>query len=117
MLKEQLKEIALTFFTVPEQYKLAIENVTDKNATFQWKDVNSVDEYYIELDRHGNLLSLSQPMNQSNVHISVKAQKLIAEQFLTTQYAEALHYYTLSKITEHEDRTRFNFEQFVGGYP
>ena len=49
MLKEQLKEIALKFFTIPEHYELAIENVTNKNATFQWKDVNSVNEYYIEL--------------------------------------------------------------------
>ena len=117
MLKEQLKEIALNFFSIPEHYKLAIENVTDENAMFHWKDVNSVDEYYIELDRHGNLLSLSQPIKQSSEHISVKEQQLIAEQFLTSHYPEALHYYTLSKIIEHEDRTRFNFEQFVGGYP
>ena len=117
MLKEQLKEIALSFFTVPEQYKLAIEDVSDKNATCHWKDVNKVEGYYIELDRDGNLLSLFQPMKQSNEHISVKEQQQIAEQFLTTQYAEALHYYTLSKITEHEHRTRFKFEQFVGGYP
>ena len=117
MLKEQLKEIAFRFFTVPEQYKLAIEEVTDENATFHWKDVNSVEGYYIELDRHGNLLSLSQPMMQSNERISVQQQQQIAEQFLTTQYAEALHYFTLSKVTEHEDRTHFRFEQFVSGYP
>lgn len=117
MLKQQLKEIALRFFTVPEPYKLAIEDVTDENATFYWKDVNSVEGYYIELDLDGHLLSLSQPLVQSNERFSIKEQQQLAEQFLTTQYAEALDYYTLSKVTEHEDRSRFNFEQFVDGYP
>lgn len=56
-------------------------------------------------------------MMQSNERISLQEQQQIAEQFLTTQYAEALHYFTLSKVTEREDRTRFTFEQFVGGYP
>lgn len=117
MLNEQLKEKALTFFTLPEQYELCVDEIKDEKTMFLWRDVNSVDEYYIELDNHGNLLSLSQPSIVTNERISVKEQQQIAEQFLTAQYAEALQYYTLSKVTEKVDRTRFQFEQFVEGYP
>ena len=115
MLKQQLKEAALKFFTIPSHYELCIDDV--ENAMFLWKDAASDEGYYVEFDKHGKLLSLSQPATETDVRISIEEQERIAKQFLTSQYAEALDYYTLSKVTENEDRTRFGFEQFVGGIP
>ncbi|MFJ7950693.1 YcdB/YcdC domain-containing protein [Lysinibacillus sp. NPDC096418] len=117
MLKEQLKITALKFFTVPARYELCIDDFEGEKAMFMWKDINSDEDYYVELDKNGKLLYLSQPSITTNVRISVEEQLLIAEQFLTSQYAEALDYFTLSKVMENEDYTRFKFEQLVGGYP
>lgn len=114
MLKEQLKQAALNFFTIPEQYKLYIEDVVDDKAIFLWKDDTYDEGYYVEFDKHGKLLSLSQPAVKSDVRLSRQEQQHIAEQFLTSHYEGALHYYTLSNATTEEDRTRFRFEQFVG---
>ncbi|MEG0473285.1 MAG: DUF4901 domain-containing protein [Solibacillus sp.] len=117
MLKEQLKNAALKFFTVPSQYELCIDDLVDEKAVFYWKDANNDEGYNVQLDIHGKLLSLSQPPITTNVRIPVGDQQCLAEQFLTSQYAEALDYFTLSKVSENEDRTRFQFEQFVGDYP
>ena len=94
MLKQQLKEAALKFFTIPSHYELCIDDV--ENAMFLWKDAASDEGYYVEFDKHGKLLSLSQPATETDVRISIEEQERIAKQFLTSQYAEALDYYTLS---------------------
>ncbi|MER1999952.1 MAG: YcdB/YcdC domain-containing protein, partial [Lysinibacillus sp.] len=78
------------------------------------KDPKHEESYYIELDKDGCLLSLSQPLAKIDKQISVVEQQYIAEQFLRAQYAEALHYYTLSDVNEDEEKTCFKFEQFAG---
>ena len=117
MLRQQLKEAALQLCIIPKQYELCVDDFDNEKATFLWKDPKSEDSTYIELDKDGHLLSLSQPAVKIDERISANEQQYIAEQFLTAQYAEALHYYTLSKVTEDEDRTRFKFEQFAGDMP
>ena len=117
MLKEQLQAIALTFFTVPEQYELYIDDFEDGKAKFMWQDQDRDEGYYVELQQNGKLISLSQPRIESTKYIAVKEQQHIAEQFLKNAYEEALDYFTLSKISEKQDGTQFKFEQFVGDIP
>ena len=117
MLKDQLKATALKYFTVPEQYELFIEDFEHNKATFMWKEKDSDEGYYVELDANGKLISLSQPAKQNNVRISVEEQERIAKQFLKAEYEEALDYLTLSTVKENENGNRFKFEQFVGDYP
>lgn len=117
MLKEHLRATALTFFTVPEQFELFIDDFDDEEATFMWKEKDSDEGYYVKLDANGKLISLSQPASQNGVRITVKEQERIAKHFLHTQYEAALDYFTLSKVNENEDGTQFKFEQFVGHYP
>lgn len=113
-----LKEAALHYFSIPTDYTLTIEDIDEKEATFFWKGEHSADEgYYITLTTDGKLLSLSQPVASTGEAISTEEQRQIAEKFITSQYIEALHYFSLATIQTKTDSTRFYYKQLIGGIP
>lgn len=117
MLKEELREIAITFVTVPKDFYLSVDDYAGDHATFLWKEKNGEEGYYVELDAEGRLISLSQPAPSTGKKVSLEEQQCIAKQFLKTQYPEALEYFTLSTVKETEEGARLKFEQYVGNYP
>lgn len=112
-----LKQAALQYFSIPESFALTIEDMDEEEATFLWKDEHSEDGYYITLKPNGQLLFLSQPISDSDVCISAEQQQQIAEQFMTSQYPDALHYFTLTTIQTTPNSKRYYYKQFVAGFP
>lgn len=112
-----LKSAALQYFKVPASFELTIEDVNEEGATFFWNEENSDEGYYIELTKDGKLLSLSQPLCQKGEEINTIQQQRIAEQFITSQYSEALNYFSLTKKKAQPDSTRFYYKQIVCGVP
>lgn len=112
-----LKEVALQYFFVPDSFTLTIEDMNEEEATFFWKDEHSEEGYYIKINTNGQLLSLSQPIQSKNTYISAEAQQQIAEQFIISQYADALHYFTLATIKTKLTSKRYYYKQFVYGIP
>lgn len=117
MLKDQLKEIAFKFVTVPNHYQLFIEDYSNQEASFIWKADNLDEGFEITLNHKGQLISLSKPSSLSGNTITSHEQQLIAEQFLTELHEEALSYLSLSYIKEEEQQSSFYYEQFVGNLP
>ncbi|MEG0473037.1 MAG: sigma-70 family RNA polymerase sigma factor [Solibacillus sp.] len=112
-----LKEAALQYFSIPSSFTLTIEDINEEGATFLWKEAHLEECFYIELNKNGQLLSLSQPVNSNNISISAKEQQEIAEQFMTAQYNEALNYFTLATINTKPESKRYYYYQFVYGIP
>lgn len=104
MLTQQLKAAAAQFFTIPASYELCIEDINDEG-------------YYIEFDKQGKLLTLTQPATKHGEVKSASELQQIAAQFLTAQYPNALHYLTQTNAHKQDDRHCFKFEQLVGGLP
>lgn len=95
---QQLKETALQYVSIPASFTLKVEDFDEDGATFLWSEQLAEDGYYVRLSADGKLLSLSQPASASHEIMSAEQQQAIAEQFITTQYEDALHYFTLQKL-------------------
>lgn len=114
---QQLKEKALHYVSIPPDYTLSIADINQDGATFLWREQQDDDGYYIHMSPTGELLSLSQPPEPSNVTVSDEKQRTIAEQFITAQYGEALHYFTLEHVKIQQASKRYYYKQFVHGVP
>lgn len=117
MLKEQLAKSALNFVSIPHDYQLFIEDYSNEQAKFIWATDELVDEIEVTLDRNGKLIELTRLPSTNGTLLPIEQQQASAEQFLISQYAEALDYLTLSNVIQKEDETIFYFDQYVGGYP
>lgn len=111
------KQIALQYVSVPDSFSLAIEDIDENEATFVWKQNDIEDGYYIKVSRQGKLLSLSQPVQLTEERKSTDELQMIAEQFMTAQYADALDYVTLMEVKAKETSNRFYYKQLVAGVP
>lgn len=115
--QQDFKSLALQFFKIPPSYELVIEDIREEIAFFLWKN-NATDEgYSLEFNGTGELLSLAQPFQPSELIKSVKELQMIAKQFLKAQSPQALDYFTLTKVKPSENGMYFRFEQLVGGLP
>lgn len=118
MIKDELAKLALNFVSIPDDFKMIIENYGEHEASFVWAADDLDEGISVTLDTKGKLLELSTSIVvSSGIVLSVDDKKRIAEQFLREQHPEALAYLTFSYSKEKEECTRFVYEQFVGGYP
>ncbi|MDN7228525.1 sigma-70 family RNA polymerase sigma factor [Planococcus sp. N064] len=117
MLKEQLAQSALNFVSIPQHYQLFVEDYSNEQAKFIWATDELVDEIGVTLDQNGKLIELTRLPSTNGTLATIAQQETIAEQFLTSQYAEALDYLSLSNVIQKEDDSRFFYEQYAGGYP
>jgi len=117
MLKEQLTKLALNFVSIPHDYQLLVEDFSNEQAKFIWSTDDLVNGIEVTLDRSGKLIELTSPPSTNGTLLTMEQQQAIAEQFLTSQYAEALDYLTLSTVIQKEEETRFFYKQYAGGYP
>lgn len=117
MLKEQLAKSALTFVSIPHDYQLFVEDYSNEQAKFIWATEELADEIAVTLHQNGKLIELTRLPSTDGTLSTIEQQQSIAEQFLTSHYAEALDYLTLSNVIQNEEETRFFYGQFAGGYP
>ncbi|NSL52394.1 YcdB/YcdC domain-containing protein [Calidifontibacillus erzurumensis] len=119
MLKEQLAKLALNFVSIPQNYQLLVEDYSNGQAKFMWsKSKDDLDNgIEVTLDKNGKLIELTRPPSTDGTLVTTEQQRAIAEQFLTSQYPEALNYLTLSTVIENEKDTKFFYKQYVEGYP
>ncbi|MCP2034446.1 RNA polymerase sigma-70 factor (TIGR02954 family) [Planomicrobium sp. HSC-17F08] len=117
MLKEQLAQSALNFVSIPRDYQLFVEDYSNEQAKFIWATDELDNEIGVTLDQNGKLIELTRLPSTNGMLATVAQQQAIAEQFLTSQYAEALDYLSLSQVSQKEEETRFVYEQYAGGYP
>ncbi|MEC1177034.1 DUF4901 domain-containing protein [Metasolibacillus meyeri] len=114
-----LKEKALQFVTIPNHFKLIIEDYREDEAAFVW----TADEHFnngiaITLNHDGQLLNLSiDDEEKSDIQLSTIERRHIAETFLLKVYPEALQYFTLTTADEREKSTIFRYHQFVANVP
>lgn len=115
----QLKQLAESFFAIPNEYILTIDEINAENALFLWEKEDSDEVYSVELDNAGQLLSLVQPTpsKPTDKKYSNKDLQIIAQQFLAKHYPEALNYFTLTKQDATEKSVHFRFKQFVDAIP
>ncbi len=119
MLKEQLAEKALKFVSMPDDFKLIIEDYSDDQVSFAW----AADDYLndgiaVTLNNEGKLIELSiDSYADLNMQLSIVEKRMIAENFLHKEHPEALQYFTLSSTEEKEKSSKFTYEQFVAGSP
>ncbi|WP_203333379.1 sigma-70 family RNA polymerase sigma factor [Planococcus beigongshangi] len=117
MLKEQLAKSALTFVSIPHDYQLFVEDYSNEQAKFIWATDELADEITVTLDQNAKLIELTRLPSTDGTLATIEQRQSIAEQFLTSHYAEALDYLTLADVIQEEESTRFLYGQFVGGYP
>ncbi|MBQ0140015.1 MAG: DUF4901 domain-containing protein [Kurthia sp.] len=117
MLRSQLKQLAQQYFTIPENYLLTIDEVTEENSVFLWEKEGSDEGYYVQFDPKGQLVSLAQPSISTTENHTTEDLEMIAKQFLISHYPEALTYFTLTKSDETEKTVHFRFKQLIDGIP
>jgi len=117
MLKEQLFELAKQYVDVPQNYTLELEDYGENGiASFMWQDENE-DGAFIRLDHHGKIDDFAKIPTKKGPTISEEQKLEIAQQFLTTQYPQALAHYTLVKRKQHENSTLFELMQVAEDIP
>lgn len=126
MVKDELKNRALTILEIPEQFSPVIEdyieNEKDKGeAFFTWSTEDEEENIDITLNGDGDLLSLTidmKEMEEEQVEMTLEERRNRAEAFLLVHYPDALG--TLSLFNEKKLKngaTRFYYEQIVFDLP
>ena len=117
MLKEQLFELAKQYVDVPQNYTLELEDYGENGiASFMWQDENE-DGAFIRLDHHGKIDDFAKIPTKKGPTISEEQKLEIAQQFLTTQYPQALAHYALVKRKQYENSTLFELMQVAKDIP
>lgn len=117
MLKEQLAQSALNFVSIPQDYQLFVEDYSNEQAKFIWATDELDNEIGVTLDQNGKLIELTRLPSTNGTLSTIEQQQSIAEQFLSSHYAEALDYLSLSQVSQKEEETRFLYGQYAGGSP
>ena len=117
LLKDQLAKLALHFVSIPQDHQLLVEDYSNNQATFMWSTDDLDNGIQVTLDQNGKLIELTRPPSTNGQLVSIEKRQTMAEQFLASQYPEALDYLTLSRMIDKEEQTTFLYKQYVGGYP
>lgn len=117
MMLNNLRNIALQYVAIPENYTLTIEDLNEDGASFFWKSDGDEEGYYVDISSAGKLQSFYQPVQHSDVHLTNEQLQQKVEQFLTSQYPQALTYYSLHHTKHKENSIRFRYKQLVHGLP
>lgn len=119
--KNELKKRALSIVSLPNHYKLIIEDYSeDERVMFTWANEQQDESITIELDGTGHLIYLSIENNDTVSvvdSLSIEEMRKIAEQFLLSHYPSALEDLAFSKVKELSRVDRFYFEQMVMDLP
>ncbi|MDM5438782.1 hypothetical protein QUG02_11720 [Bacillus hominis] len=125
MLREELKKRAISMVQIPSHFQPLIEEYVEREngegeAIFSWTNEEQDEGITINLDLSGNLTGLSIDNNDKNSDVrplNIEEKRECAEQFLLSNYPEALKdltYYKTKKITCAD---RFYYEQIVMDLP
>ncbi|HDR7855148.1 DUF4901 domain-containing protein [Bacillus paranthracis] len=125
MLKEELKQRAISMIRIPSHFHPIIEEYVEREngeceAMFSWTNKEQDEGITIKLDSHGNLIALSIDTNdngQDVVPLNIEEKRECAENFLISHYSEALKDLTYYKTKKMTCTDRFYYEQIVMDLP
>ena len=124
--KEKLRKRALSFVSIPADFKPIIEEYAqgengEGEAMFSWANEEKDKGLTINLDLAGNLTKLSIDMDEdrdfNGDSLDVEERKERAEQFLLSHYPDALSDLTFYEKEELGQVFRFNYERMIMNLP
>jgi len=125
LLKEILKERALSIVQIPPDYKPIIEDFIGDGqgwgeAFFTWGNEERDEHISITLNHLGQLIDLTidKEVEEETISpINVEQKRSIAEEFLGEHYPDAMKFFTLTRVKNRPQEDIFYFEQLVMNLP
>ena len=121
LLREDLKERALSIIELPNDFHLLAEDYLEEDGVmFVWENEGQDESITIHVNSSGDLISLSidrKDKNSTQIHLSIEERKELAEQFLLSYYPNALNDFIFTRKNEETDCIRFYYEQIVLDLP
>lgn len=120
MMKDDLKQRALSIVEIPSHLQLEVEDYQNTEAFFSWADSCKDDGILITLDQAGNLKSLTYDIDEAYLDeapLSAAEKQTLAEQFICDHYPNALATFTLIETKEMKHWMRFEYGQMMLDLP